>query len=308
MRANASTFLRWASDRGLIVANPLAGYRAPRATRAERLAQSGRILSDAEIAAVWRACGTEAVNPVFGAFVRFMLLTGQRRTETAQMLLSQLDENWAWWAIPPDLTKNGLSHEVPVPIAARQLIQTSPHLDGCAYVFSTNGVSPMSGWSKLMQKLRAAAGLEQNWGLHDLRRTFRSGLTRLGIEADVAEIMLNHRPETLRSIYDREPRFEARREAKNRLEGLPRPDPAHLRKVPKPQEAGGKKTKAYWESVWERPQEDYRQFRKNYSPDMARKMVMQLWDEKGFVNPKTGSPFDERSFRRRLNDGACGIG
>ena len=67
-----------------------------------------------------------------------------------------------------------------------------------------------------MPKLRAAAGLAEDWTLHDLRRTFRSGMTRLGIEPDVAEIMLNHRPDTLRSIYDRDPRLDARRDAAER--------------------------------------------------------------------------------------------
>jgi integrase len=83
-------------------------------------------------------------------------------------------------------------------------------------VFSTNGRTPISGWSKLEPKLRVQAGLTEDWTLHDLRRTFRSGMTRLGVEPDVAEIMLNHRPDTLRSIYDRDPRLDARRDAAER--------------------------------------------------------------------------------------------
>lgn len=216
LRGHASTFLRWCADRGLIPVNPLQGYRAQRATRAERIAQPGRILSDDEIARVWVACGAERVNPSFGAFVQFTILTGQRRSETAAMCWHDLDTASEWWTIPAEQTKNGLAHEVPLPPLAQGILAARPRFEGCDVVFTTNGVGPLAGWSKLMPKLRDAAGLAENWTLHDLRRTFRSGLTKLGIETDLAEIMLNHRPETLRSVYDREPRLGDRRTAAER--------------------------------------------------------------------------------------------
>ncbi len=216
LRSAASTFLRWCADRGLIPANPLAGYRTTRTTRAERIAQPGRILSDAEIARVWAACGAESVNHGFGAFVQLMILTGQRRSETAAMLWQDLAATPEWWTIPAEQTKNGLTHAVPLPPVARDILATLPRFEGCGYVFTSNGAAALSGWSKLMPKLRDAAGLAENWTLHDLRRTFRSGLTKLDIDADLAEVMLNHRPETLRSIYGRDPRLDARRAAAER--------------------------------------------------------------------------------------------
>ena len=216
LRGHASTFLKWCADRGLIESNPLQGYRAPRATRAQRIARPGRDLSDAEMARVWDACGADGINPAFGQIIRLLTLTGQRRTETARMRWADLDENRHWWRIPSDQTKNGIAHEVPLPPLAQNIIASVPRHEGCEFVFSTNGRSPISGWSKLEPKLRERAKLTEDWTLHDLRRTYRSGLTRLGIEPDVAEIMLNHRPDTLRSIYDREPRLDARRDAAER--------------------------------------------------------------------------------------------
>ena len=41
------------------------------------------------------------------------------------------------------------------------------------------------------------------WTLHDLRRTFRSGLGRLGVRPDVAELCINHARGTLQATYDR---------------------------------------------------------------------------------------------------------
>lgn len=227
LRSHSSTFLKWCADRGFIEANPLQGYRASRATRAQRVARPGRDLSDSEIALAWAACEGADVNPAFGQLVRMLILTGQRRTETSRMRWSDLNADRTVWRIPADDTKNGIAHDVPLPPLARHVIEAAHRHAACDYVFSTTGKGPISGWSKLEPRLRAEiarlavqegpeAALVEPWTLHDLRRTFRSGLSRLGVEPDVAEIMLNHRPETLRAIYDRDPRMDARRDAAER--------------------------------------------------------------------------------------------
>lgn len=230
LRSHASTFLKWCADRGLVPANPLQGYRAPRSTRAQRIAQPGRDLSDSEVALIWAAAGQPRVNDAFGRLLRILILTGQRRTETARMKWSDLSEDQALWRIPAQETKNGIAHEVPLPPLARSILRGAQRFDGCDYVFTTGGEVAISGWSKLEKRLRAKleedaakrAGADRepptmaHWTLHDLRRTFRSGLSRLGVEPDIAEIMLNHRPETLRAIYDRDPRMAARIDAAER--------------------------------------------------------------------------------------------
>jgi len=65
-------------------------------------------------------------------------------------------------------------------------------------LFSTNGRTPVSGFSKMKKQLDAAI-TELNggkpllhWTLHDLRRTFSSGWARLRIPTEVTEKALNH--------------------------------------------------------------------------------------------------------------------
>lgn len=210
LRAKASTFLSWAASRGHIDANPIAGMRMERSTRAQRLTTAGRVLSDKELLAIWRACEHPTVNRAFGDLVRTLILTGQRKGETSQMRWADLEAMPGWWIIPADLTKNGHPHEVPVPPALQQIIERQPRFDSCDWVFTTNGRSPISGWSKLLTKLRDAAALGEPWTPHDLRRTFRTGLARLGAEDRIAELMINHRPRDLQSIYDREPHLDTR--------------------------------------------------------------------------------------------------
>ncbi len=219
LRSRASTFLKWSNDRGYIAENPLRDYRASRATRAQRLAQRGRELSEEELRLVWHACASEGTHPAYGALVRTLILTGQRRTETSRMLWSALSSDMCTWRIPASETKNGVDHDVPITPLLGQLLRDCRRRVDCDYVFTTNWLGPISGWSKLDRNLRQsvnAGGEVPHWTLHDLRRTFRSGLTRLGVDQDVAEIMLNHRPATLRAVYDRDPRMNDRREAAER--------------------------------------------------------------------------------------------
>lgn len=216
LQSRSSTFLKWCADQGYIGANPMQGYKAPRSTRAQKIAKPGRELSDSELAKVWKACDAENINRSFGHLIRMLILTGQRRTETAKMRWTDINESVTFWTIPEDHAKNGIAHEVPLPPLAQKILKSVPRHDDCEYVFSTNGRSPISGWSKLEPKLRDNADVDAAWTLHDLRRTFRTGLTRLGVHPDISEIMLNHRPETLRSIYDRDPRLGARTEAAER--------------------------------------------------------------------------------------------
>jgi integrase len=64
-------------------------------------------------------------------------------------------------------------------------------------VFTTNGHTPVSGFSVAKRQLDAAiakiAGHAiPEFRLHDLRRTFASGLAALGVQLPVTEKVLNH--------------------------------------------------------------------------------------------------------------------
>jgi integrase len=76
---------------------------------------------------------------------------------------------------------------------------------------------PISGWSKSWPALLKAAeghGLERKPTIHDLRRTFRSHLARLGVPDRVAEAALNHAPtDRLIGIYDKHDYLAERIEA-----------------------------------------------------------------------------------------------
>jgi integrase len=206
LRAKATTFLNWAVGQGFIYANPLAGWHRERATRAQITGRSGRALSGAEIRSLWVAC--EDAPAPFGDYVRLLILTGQRRGETAEMRWQDINLGDGVWTIPRGVTKNGREHRVPLPRFTIDILTRQRRLLDSPYVFAGRGGAAMSGWSKRMRSL-ASAGVA-DFTLHDLRRTFRSGLSQLGVDADIAELMLNHARADLVERYDREPRWAER--------------------------------------------------------------------------------------------------
>ena len=204
-RAKLAVFLNWATNHGLIPASPLGGYRNPRRTRAERLEHTGRALADVELEPLWRAIDAQD-DPFLRAYLKALLLTGQRRTETSLMRWPDLDLGAGVWSIPADVTKSGRAHRVPVPSELVAVLGALPRMAGTNLVFPGRRLRPMSGWSKRLAPIQAAttkAGLAR-WTLHDLRRTVRTGLGHLGVDAQIAELLLNHAvSDELQAVYDR---------------------------------------------------------------------------------------------------------
>lgn len=205
LRKHSHTLLNWATNKGLCRANALAGYRREKATRALRIAEMerGRALTDRELARVWHAA---APDTAFGRLIRALILTGCRRGEMAKLQWEMDLGNRL--VLPPGHTKQGRSHEVPVSPGLRAILAACPRT-ASPYVFASPiSDRPMSGWTQLVRKLRQAASLE--FTPHDLRRSFRTGLTNLGVDFDLSEMMLGHQRDNLARRYDHSQRWDER--------------------------------------------------------------------------------------------------
>ena len=75
-------------------------------------------------------------------------------------------------------------------------------INGCPYVFTTNGKNAINSLSRDKRDFEHACGVTR-WTLHDLRRTARSLMSRAGINSDVAELCLGHVIGGVRGTYDR---------------------------------------------------------------------------------------------------------
>lgn len=72
------------------------------------------------------------------------------------------------------------------------------------------GRSGFCAWTSGKRELDGV--LEQPWTVHDLRRTVRTGLGKLGVQPHIAEGVLNHLPPKLIRTYDTN-KYEAEKRA-----------------------------------------------------------------------------------------------
>ena len=178
MFACLSKMFAWLIEHRRIEKNPCAGVHRPDAPTAR-----DRVLTDAEIVKFWSA--TEAER--HGDLLKLLLLTGSRLNEVAGMRRAELSDDGAIWNIPGARTKNKRPHVVPLSKLAREMIPAGT----TDLVFTTNGDTPVSGWSKIKSRLDAAMTIPP-WRLHDLRRTAATGMAELGIAPHIVEAALNH--------------------------------------------------------------------------------------------------------------------
>jgi integrase len=189
LHAHLHRLFRWSMGRGIITANPMEGMEKPGSET-----QRDRVLSDAELASVWRAA--EKVGWPFGPVVRLLILTGARRQEIGGLRWEEIFGDKI--ELSGSRTKVGEAHTIPLSTVALDVIATLPRIGNSAYLFTTTGKTPVSGWTRSKELLDKAI-IELNdgralsdWRLHDLRRTVATGLQRLGVGLQVTEAVLGH--------------------------------------------------------------------------------------------------------------------
>jgi integrase len=160
--------------------------------------ERSRTLTDAELVAVWRTA--ELFPSPWGQFVRFLLLSAARRTEAAAMTWSEISGDE--WTIPKERYKTGVEVTLPLSKAAMKILAGIPRIEGREFVFTTDGRTPISGFSTFKLKFDIACGVK-DWRLHDLRRSARSLMSRAAVNSDIAERCMGHALPGVRGVYDR---------------------------------------------------------------------------------------------------------
>ena len=189
-------FFNWCAERDIITTPPTDRIRSPHPE-----VKRDRVLTEQELYYLLQALETEL--SIFRPLLRILLLTGQRRSEVAGMLWSELrdlsTEN-ALWEIPGRRTKNKHSHLVPLQSEVQKLLLRLPRVS--ELVFTSTGDTPVSGFGKVKARLderinilRRGDGLEPPlpWTFHDLRRTMVTVMNEnLKIAPHVVEAAVNH--------------------------------------------------------------------------------------------------------------------
>jgi integrase len=196
--AYARTSFNWAVKRGLLATNPFSNIALP-----GREIPRDRVLDDRELGALWRA--TDRLPVIHGAFVKLLILTAQRRTETAGMCWGEMETDFSTWTLPAARTKNGRGHLVHLAEPARAVLRALPRQLGHPCVFPGPGERPLMsfGWLKSDLDAGIAADLRApipGWVFHDLRRTAVTALARMGFAPHVCDRLLNHTGGTISGV------------------------------------------------------------------------------------------------------------
>ena len=174
----------WAVQHRRVATNPTVGMFRPKSPPSR-----DRLLGKSEIREFWQACST--LGWPFGPCLQLLLVTGARRSEVAGMQWAELNEDFSIWSLPSSRTKNKLPHVVFLPPMAREIIAKVPRVAVAAHVFTTNGSTPISGFSKIKLRLNALTP-SGDWRFHDLRRTAVTNMAELGVLPHVIEAVVNH--------------------------------------------------------------------------------------------------------------------
>jgi integrase len=232
----------WLQRHRRVEHNPCSGLHPPAAPKARE-----RVMTPDEIRWWWLA--SDQVGEPFGSIFKLLLLTGARLNEVAGMSREELGDDGAIWNLPGSRTKNKRPHRVPLSDAARQIIARA---NPTGLLFSTNGHTAPSGWSRATTRLRRemlkVARAERGAGvnipelrLHDARRSVVTGMAELGIRPDIIELAVNHVSGArggIAGVYNRSEMLAERREALKRwakhVAGIVEQRPANVTALRRP--------------------------------------------------------------------------
>jgi integrase len=207
LKARISRLFNFAIERGLIDANPCGRMKPPGGKESARK----RELSGAEIKVFCDTLSAAPMEPGIKRALRFMLATGQRRSEVLGLRQIEVNGAESGWLLPAERAKNGREHWVPLSQVAWAILEEmTPDPATGFYFASPHTGQPYNGRSvdhalRDLFKPRTGKGKKKNptppllkgkmepFTPHDLRRTMATRLRELGVSRDDVALLLNHK-------------------------------------------------------------------------------------------------------------------
>ena len=178
-----------------------------------------RHLDDEEIVKAWAEISNSSSSHEVRRALKLILVTAQRPGEVAQLHRDQIKGRW--WTIPSEVArKNEREHRVYLTDTALDLIG-----NGKGYIFPsdsgkrghvsvntlsqainrgylTDEVEKVVGNRKIMARKEPYFGMKP-WSPHDLRRTARTNMARVGVSDEVGEEVVNHVKPGVVGVYNK---------------------------------------------------------------------------------------------------------
>jgi integrase len=186
-------------------ADPMRGIDNPKPYRPAPV----NAASDAELLALLRVVDDSDMHEATKLAIEFQLLTGARPGEVRLAEWDEIRANRHQWVIPAERVKSDREFRVHLSPQARAVLHRARTLRSEKSNFAFPGAKgeAMDKMAVAHALRRLAERVEGKGGKrlrpHDLRRTFRTLLARLGTPPHIAELCMNHQEtETMRRVYD----------------------------------------------------------------------------------------------------------
>jgi len=161
-----------------------------------------RVLSDSELADVWRCTDNDDQQPYYSRLLKMLVLFGARTMEVRLSRWSEWDfASWIW-TVPKEHSKTREKIVRSIPVAIRPWLEELKR--------ETGKTGQLLGEERTRQAVslkgrRIHKDFHHNepWTLHDLRRTFSTGLNDMGIAPHIVELLLGHALPGVMAIYNR---------------------------------------------------------------------------------------------------------
>jgi integrase len=218
---------RFAVQRDIIEHSPCDGVVMP-----APLNRGDRVLSEAEITALWNNLDSCHVSDEIRRAIRLILVTAQRPGEVIGMHTDEIDAHW--WTIPSERSKNKKAHRVFLTDTALELIGPLIVLDektkemkpkgfifpcpnskkkqgmavnALAHAVRRNMAAPVLVNGNAVFDKYGKPIIENKLGIadftpHDLRRTAATFMSQLGFMDEIIDAVLNHVKQGIIKTYN----------------------------------------------------------------------------------------------------------
>ena len=207
--AYTKRFFSWCKERDILDQSPVEAIKLP-----SKENDRDRVLNLGEIKSFWISC--DKMGYPWGPVFQLLLLTGARLKEVSQASWSEISISDRTLDLPGSRTKNERAHQIQLSVQTLKILLSLPKVEGQDFLFSTNGKTPVSGFSKVKKRLDMLCGVT-NWRFHDLRRSFATHSSeKLSVSPVIVDKILNHRTGQVRgvtAVYQRGEYLAERREA-----------------------------------------------------------------------------------------------
>jgi integrase len=218
--AKISQMFRFGVQRGLLEHSPVQLLYRPGGTEHSRK----RALSEDELVAFLQGLPAVCTSRQKAHLLRILLLTAVRRSALGLAAWQEIDFAKREWRIPAEHDKEGRETIIPLSDWAMAEFQALKALaKGSKFVVPNRGHHGPSNPQLITRSVTRLQERFQTIGIepfttHDLRRTARTHMAKLGVRREVAERVLNHAVGAVERAYDVHEYLKEKRAALGRWE------------------------------------------------------------------------------------------